>query len=67
MDALVLLGIIPGTSFQIDFNDWVLGMVVLCGLLLALAIFRNRYKIEFMLFFLTLRWRKPTKAMPRLA
>lgn len=67
MDALLLLGIIPGTTFQIDFDDWVRGMVVLCGLLVTLVIFRNRYKIEFVVFFLTLRWRGSIKIMPRLA
>lgn len=67
MDTFLMLGIVPGTSFQIDFDIWVRGIILLCGLLLISAIFRNRYKIEFVVFFLTLRWQNPAKFMPRLA
>jgi len=67
MDAFILLGIIPGTSFQINFDDWVRGVMLLAGLLLCWALLRNRYKIEFVLFFLTIRWRDPAEVMPRLA
>jgi len=67
MDSFLMLGIIPGTSFQINFDDWVRGIVILVGLLIAWVIFRNRYKIELVLFFLTLRWHKITAITSQLA
>ena len=63
MDTFILLGIIPGTSFQINFDDWVRGMILLSGLLLCWLLFRNRLKIALLLFFITMRWRNPADVL----
>lgn len=41
MVAFLLLGQIPGTDWQIDFQHWLYGMTLLAALLLAYALHRK--------------------------
>lgn len=42
MVAFLLLGQIPGTDWQIDFQHWLYGMALLVALLFLLALHRKR-------------------------
>lgn len=45
MDALLLLGIIPGTNIQISFDSWLRGTAVLLVLVTIFGIYRKRMMI----------------------
>lgn len=45
MDTLLLLGIIPGTNIQIDFNDWLRFVASLLLIVSALRVIRHRHTI----------------------
>ena len=54
MVALLFLGIIPGTTIQINFDDWLRLVAILCALLLIAAALRKQ-RILTLLIALTIR------------
>lgn len=59
MVAFLMLGIIPGTDIQIDFNTWLLSMGGICTLLTTFVIYRIHIIAKFRIA-LTIRRTNPT-------
>jgi hypothetical protein len=59
MVAFLMLGIIPGTNIQIDFNTWLIIMGIVSVLLCVLAIQRS-HVLEFVLISRAIRHADPT-------
>ena len=59
MTAFLMLGIIPGTDIQIDFNTWLMSMGMLCLLCIVFAIYR-KHIIAKVRIALTIRRTNPT-------
>lgn len=47
MTSFLMLGIVPGTSIQIDFNTWLISMGVLCILLFLFGARRTHFIAKF--------------------
>jgi hypothetical protein len=64
MQTFIVLGIIPGTDFQLTFNFWLDVVIVLAGSPLLLALWRRRniaynYFVAFLLARFIAQYRLP--------
>jgi hypothetical protein len=46
MQSFIVLGIIPGTSFQLTFNFWLYVAIILAGMPVVRSVWRKRYVLR---------------------